>query len=205
MSEKVNCPFCGNIVETDLYRCPKCESLFKEPELPYIKFKEFRIFIALSVLTGGLFCVLWFLINAKAINKLVVNTKDALKLNWLVLILALDLVAFCLGYIRYSAAAITVIVLIALTYRTLRIIQKYTLKTYNVLPDINPYYIGIFNVIYLVHFIDTYNDRILEVHEHLNLKLPHIIVILFLIIMFQCAYAYNPVIYNFYRWLFVIK
>ena len=55
MSEKVNCPFCGNIVEADLYRCPKCESLFKEPELPYIKFKEFRIFIALSVLTGGLF------------------------------------------------------------------------------------------------------------------------------------------------------
>ena len=55
MSEKVNCPFCGNIVESDAYKCPSCGSLFEDPKLPDIKFKEFGTFVALLVLTFGLF------------------------------------------------------------------------------------------------------------------------------------------------------
>ena len=41
MSEKVNCPFCGNIVEANAYKCQTCGSLFEDPNLPDIKFKEF--------------------------------------------------------------------------------------------------------------------------------------------------------------------
>ena len=40
MSEEINCPFCGNLIEVNAIKCPNCNALFKEPELPNIKFKE---------------------------------------------------------------------------------------------------------------------------------------------------------------------
>ena len=59
---------------------------------------------------------------------------------------------------------------IALTHRTLRIIQKATKAKYNVALDINPYYIFFFNILYLVHFIDTYSDRVINEHEYYNFR-----------------------------------
>ena len=155
MSEKVNCPFCGNIVESDAYKCPSCGSLFSEPKLPDVKFQEFRIFLALTFLTGGLFSILWFFINAKPLTKLTTTKKDSVKLNiWLILLIVLFILLY-MGVSRYLVPSLILLILINLTYRTLRIIQKYTKETYGVTPEINPYYIVIFNVLYLIHFIDT--------------------------------------------------
>ena len=44
MSENVNCPFCGNMVEKDAVRCPSCDAIFTEPKLSNIKFQDFVCF-----------------------------------------------------------------------------------------------------------------------------------------------------------------
>ena len=79
MSEKVNCPFCNYNIEPDCNKCPNCGSLFSEPELPRIKFNEFRMFIALDILTFGFFGTLWFFINNGAINRLAEGIKDKIR------------------------------------------------------------------------------------------------------------------------------
>ena len=168
MSEKINCPFCGNIIESDAYKCPYCDSLFSEPELPNVKFQEFGVFAGLTFLTGGLFSIFWFIINAKPLTKLTTNKKDSVKLNiWLILLLIL-FALFYMGVSRYLVPSLILLILINLSYRTLRIIQKYTQEAYGVTPEINPYYIVIFNVLYLIHYIDTYKARVLEIHEYFD-------------------------------------
>ena len=202
--EKVCCPFCDNMVEKDAYRCSSCGALFSEPELPNVKFKEFRIFLALAVLTGGLFSIFWFIINAKPLTKLTTNKKDSVKLNiWLILLLVL-FVLFYMGVSRYLVSSLILFILINLTYRTLRIIQKYTKETYSVTPEINPYYIVIFNVVYLIHFIDTYKERVLEIHEYFNYKMymPLLVALFLAFIALQLLCIFSPEVQNFYTWLF---
>ena len=211
MSEKVNCPFCGNIVEADSYKCISCGSLFEDPELPNIKFKEFGSFFALLVLTFGLFGIFWILVNINAINQLAVNTKDKFKLNVLILISILDvgLYMFCLTNHQTInlvpiLTVIQCVLFMAITYRVLRIIQKYTQKRYDVNIEYNPYYIFIFNILYLIHFIDTYTNRALQIHEHFNPKSPQMILLIILLLIAQFVLCWNTNIHYFYKWLFRI-
>ncbi len=209
MSEKVNCPFCGNIVDSDAYKCKSCGSLFADPELPNLKFKDFAVFVALLVLTFGLFGIMWLFINIKAINKLVINPKDSMKFNTLLAISILDICAymFCLAYSQVTnlVPLLTVfqcIIFMAITYRVLRIIQKYTQQRYDVVLEYNPYYIVFFNILYLIHFIDTYTNRVLQIHEHFNPKSPQIILLVIILIILQFFLCWNTNVHHFYKWLF---
>ena len=209
MSEKVNCPFCGNIVDSDAYKCQSCGSLFEEPNLPGIKFKEFGTFVAMLVLTFGLFGIIWLFLNIKSINKLVVNPKDSMKFNTLVVISILDVVAYmvCLAFspITNLVPLLTVIqclIFMAITYRVLRIIQKYTQKRYGVDLEFNLFYIIIFNILYLIHFIDTYSNRVLQIHEHFNPKSPQMILLIIILLFIQFFMCWNTNVHQFYKWLF---
>ena len=209
MSEKVNCPFCGNIIEANAYKCSSCGSLFSDPELPDIRFKEFGSFVALLVLTFGLFGILWVLINIKAINKLVLDPKDSIKFNTLILISGLDICAyiFCLTVYQSTnlvpfLTIIQCIIFMAITYRVLRIIQKYTKKHYGVTVEFNPYYIIIFNILYLSHFIDTYSNRVQQIHEHFNPKSPQMILLIIILLIIQFFLCWDTNVHQFYRWLF---
>ncbi len=199
MPEEINCPFCGNMVAMDAIVCSNCGALFKEPELPNISFKELGPFLAIDILTLGFFSTIWFFINGKAINKLAFGSKDKLKLLWLVLLLAINGGFYLFAFYKEPALLLFFTVLqcllyIALTYRVLRIIQKYTETIYNVSLDFNPYYIAFFNVFYLVHFIDTYSKRVQGAHEYFDWKSPQAImlIILLLIIVFILRF-YNEV------------
>lgn len=191
MTEKINCPFCDNQIDANAVKCEFCGALFKEPELPGIKFKELGPFAAIDILTFGFFSTLWFFINGRAINRLVENSKDSLKLNWLVTLLAVN-AGFYMFFFSKNAVLLMVLTLlqcfiyIALTYRLLRIIQKYTHTQYNVEIPFNPHYMVIFNIFYLVHFIDTYCDRVYNRHEYFDWKSPQAImlIILLLVIVF---------------------
>ncbi len=211
MSEKVNCPFCGNIVESNAYRCSACGSLFLDPELPDIKFKEFGTFVALLVLTFGLFGLLWLFINIKAINKLVIAKKDSIKFNTLIIISVLDVIAyiFCLASIHMInlvpyLTIIQCIIFVVITHRVLRIIQKYTQKHYDVTLEYNSYYIVFFNILYLIHFIDTYTNRVLQIHEHFNPKSPQMIFFIIMLLIIQFVMCWNTNVHQFYKWLFSI-
>lgn len=188
MSEKINCPFCGNLIDDDALKCDKCDALFKEPELPNIKFKEFGPFIAIDILTFGFFSTIWFFINGKAINKLSEGKKDCLKLNWLVTLLALNGGVYLFFFYKHAAflglfTLLQCIIYMALSYRVLRIIQKYTLRTYNVEIPFNPYYVVIFNILYLIHYIDTYTDRVYHVHEYFDWRSPKAIMLIILLLI----------------------
>jgi hypothetical protein len=209
MSEKVNCPFCGNIVDSDAYKCESCGSLFEEPSLSSLKFKEFGTFVALLVLTFGLFGIVWLFLNIKAINKLVVNPKDSMKFNTLIVISILDIAAYmvCLAFtpITNLVPFLTIIqclIFMAITYRVLRIIQKYTQKRYGEDLEFNPYYIVFFNMLYLIHFIDTYPDRVLHIHEHFNPKSPQMILLILILLIIQFFLCWNTNVHGFYKWLF---
>ena len=208
MNEKINCPFCGNIVETAAYRCPVCNSLFAEPELN-LRFKEFAPFIALEVLTFGLFGTIWFFINAKPLTLMAKGAKDRLKFNWLVILLMLNFTAYVIFICKYSMihiASIMVIVQIIinmlLTYRVIRIIQKHTQQTYDVLIEYNPFYIVIFNILYLIHFIDTYKARVMQIHEYFNWKTPQMFLLVVLLLIAQFYACMNTNVHQFYKWLF---
>ena len=209
MSEKVNCPFCNNVVEADAYKCPSCGSLFADPDLPNLKFKEFGTFFALLVLTFGLFGIFWLFVNIKAINELAITKKDSLKFNTLITISVLDIAAYvlCLTYSHDAnlvpiLTIIQCLIFIAITYRVLRIIQKYTQKHYEVTLEFNPYYIIFFNILYLVHFIDTYSARVMQIHEYFNPKSPRMIFLIILLIIIQFVMCWNTEVHNFYKWLF---
>lgn len=191
MSEEISCPFCGNIIAKDALRCEKCGSLFKEPELPDIKFNELGPFLAIDVLTLGFFSTIWFFINGKAVNNLVQGVKDKLKLHWLFVLLALNGGFYLFFFYKHPTylmlfAVLQCILYIALTYRVLRIIQKYTEAVYDVVVEYNPYYIVLFNIFYLVHFIDTYKNRVQNLHVHFDWKSPQglVLILLILIIIF---------------------
>lgn len=195
--EETKCPFCGNNVEVNAEKCPSCGALFKEPDLPNIKFKEFRVFLALDVLTFGFFASLWFFINYRAINFLTKTDKDALKFKWLVVLLLISLLvyvfyfgtneilSFFFGILQYG-------ILIGLTYRVLRIIQKYTAQKYDVTLDFNPYYVFFFSVLYLVHFIDTYTDRVDNSHEYFDFRSPQGMTLIILLIIFALIINFKP-------------
>ena len=211
MSEKINCPFCGNLVESDSYKCFSCGSLFEDPELPGIKFKEFASFVALLVLTFGLFGIFWLILNINPINQLTVNTKDKIKFNTLIAISIIDigLYIFCLANhqtINFvpMLTVIQCLLFMAITYRVLRIIQKYTQKHYDVRLEYNPYYIIFFNILYLIHYIDTYTNRVLQIHEHFNPKSPQMIFLIILLLITQFVLCWNTNIHYFYKWFFRI-
>lgn len=170
---QVNCPFCDTLIESDIDVCPKCGSWFKEPELVTIKFKDFALFCALQTISFGWFSSLWFLINYGAISKLIINEKDSKKYKTLFcILLGLLTLSVLLPTFGFISIVLLYILGMALTYRILRIIQKYTLKKYNANIDFNPYYIAFFSIFYLVHFIDTYEDRVTNNHDYMNFKNP---------------------------------
>ncbi len=197
MSEEISCPFCGNIITDDAIRCSHCGSLFKEPDLPGIKFTELGPFLAIDILTLGFFSTIWFFINGKAVNTLVSKPKDGLKLNWLFLLLAVNGGFYIFFFYKNPAylllfAVLQCIIYIALTYRVLRIVQKYTERVYEAALEINPYYIVLFNVFYLVHFLDTYSKRVQGIHAHFDWKSPQgIMLILLLLIIIFILRFYN--------------
>ena len=188
MSEIVNCPYCGKPIASDVYKCNYCQEMFKEPDLPDVKFKEFRVFLALEILTFGFFTTVWFFLNGNAINRLAVSGKDTIKLAWLIFLLVLNLSVYAF-YLEHNTVVLTITTIlqyflyIALTYRVLRIIQKHTEKVYNVTLETNPYYIVFFNILYMVHFIDTYSNRVLQTHEYFNFKSPQIILLIIILLI----------------------
>ena len=199
--EKINCPFCANVIDADAIKCEKCGSLFVEPELPNIKFKDFSIFVILYICLRGWFGLIWLIINSKAINKLVDNMKDKLKYNWLILLLLADIIIYMyylagklsFGIANIISLSLLYVIYVGLSYRILRMIQKYSQIKYGITPEINLNYIIFFNIFYLVHFIDTYSNRIWEIHEHFQMKLIHWIMFILIFSVAPIAiFTFNP-------------
>ena len=187
MSENIKCPYCDTLIENNIEICPNCKSWFIEPYLPSFKFANLRIFIILSILTLGFFNMFWFFINKNTIKNLIIKDSDRKKFNRLLVGLLIVVGLYFTLILAPLAAILMFIFNVALTYRTLRIIQRYTQNKYDRALDINPYYVFFFNVLYIVHFIDTYTDRTINTYDYFDFKTPKgfiLIVLLILMAMF---------------------
>ena len=187
MNENIKCPYCDTLIENNIEICPNCKSWFVEPYLPFFKFANLRIFIILSILTLGFFNMFWFFINKNTIKNLIIKDSDRKKFNRLLVGLLIVVGLYFTLILAPLAAILMFIFNVALTYRTLRIIQRYTQNKYDRALDINPYYVFYFNVLYIVHFIDTYTDRTINTYDYFDFRTPKgfvLIVLLILMAMF---------------------
>ncbi len=158
MSEKVKCPYCGNEIYNDAEQCEFCKEYFAEPEIKNIKLTSLGQFIVFSCLLPGVYAYLWSLLNYKSIIN-IASSRDRAKLKTM-LILALP---FCIvaGIINPIVLVITAkIFLLGISYRILRIIEKYSLIKYNSAVTHNEYGWFIFDVLYIVYFLGTYPERV---------------------------------------------
>ena len=160
------------------------EYLYENLVYPLV-WNPFESLIAiLYILVVVIICgILIYLINYKfSFKKTNLDNKSKKVISLLLGIITAPYLFFLTT--SYFIIPVIFILNIALTYRVLRLIQKHTKNKYNVELDINMYYIIFFNILYLVHFIDTYTNRVIHAHNYYNFRtLSGSTFIFFLIIM----------------------
>ena len=159
MSEKVNCPYCGNEIYNDAEQCEYCKEFFKEPEIKGIKLTSLGQFIVLSCLTFGLYSFIWLWCNYMPVIN-ISNSRDRKKLNRLILI-GIPVCVLSAVFLNYiTAAVLTKIILLSVSYRILRIIEKYSLIKYGAAIVHNEIGWFCFDILYVVYFLGTYPERV---------------------------------------------
>lgn len=188
----VHCPYCGYIIENGTEKCPQCDEYFVERTLP-VSVDSLGQFLVVNFFTLGLYQNLWLLLNLHKINDMAFSNKDKLKLDIPVIMLILSglfLVSQVSSYIVYLLGTMSKLMLLTavamwllssplfwimcilmyiISYRVLRIIEKYTYEKY----DVRIYHsetgwlfapifaMPIFNsFFYLIYFIYTYKERV---------------------------------------------
>lgn len=162
MDEKiVPCPYCGQQINNNDEKCPNCGEFFVEPNLSELRLISIPLFLVFeSILSsfGFPFCysLIWILFNYNNICKIAIE-KDLKKFKilffWFCIFVLLTIIVKVF-------VLIDVILEIFITYRILRIIEKFTLKKYN--SPVTHHEVGMifFRTLYLVYYIDTYFIRV---------------------------------------------
>lgn len=157
----VACPYCGQQIKYNDEKCYNCGEFFVEPNLSEFRLVSIPLFLAfesvLSVLGFPFFySLIWILLNYNNICKIAIE-KDSKKFKIL-------FVWFCifvlLTIIVKVFMLIDVILEIFITYRILRIIEKFTLKKYN--SPVTHHEVGMlfFRTLYVIYYLDTYSIRV---------------------------------------------
>lgn len=194
MSEnQISCPYCGELIDINIDTCPHCGEHFKEISIP-LGINSLGKFITLNIITLGLYQYLWLIFNLKNINLMIVKKKDKTKLNVPIIILAIVALVMIANIVLYRilnvaeinepltnillaimtptviiGSIIELVLTYIITYRILRIIERYTKHTYNI--DITHSELGwllcpIFLLVpmfspmfYTIYYIYTYKER----------------------------------------------
>lgn len=186
------CPYCGQMISNDVEKCPHCNEVFKERTIP-VKIDSLGLFLVLNFFTLGLYQNIWLLRNLSKINDMALAKKDKLKLGIPVAILVgtvlfltasfftyayyifgtvpkeMFLLAACLWILSSPLFWICWFLMYIISYRVLRIIEKYTYRQYDI--KISHSEIGwlfcpvvflplTISMFYLVYFIYTYKERV---------------------------------------------
>lgn len=161
--KKVNCPYCGAEIDNSVERCPNCKEWFVEPHLEGFNLISIPLNVAFMTVFGAvgmfyIYSLIWVFFNTKAFLNIAVP-KDAKKFK---ILLAAAVILVFLTLISKYFIALDVAVFILLSYRMLRIIEKYTLKKYN--SPVTHHELGMlfFRVLYVIYYIDTYKQRVYD-------------------------------------------
>lgn len=162
MDEKlVSCPYCGQQINNDDEKCPNCGEFFVEPNLSEFRLASIPLFLVFESLFSALgfpflYSLIWILFNHNNICKIAIE-KDLKKFK---ILFAWFCIFVLLTIIVKVFMLIDVILEIFITYRILRIIEKFTLKKYN--SPVTHHEVGMifFRTLYIVYYIDTYLIRV---------------------------------------------
>ena len=161
--KKVNCPYCGAEIDNNIERCPHCKEWFVEPHLEGFNLISIPLNIAFMTVFGSvgmfyIYSLIWVFFNTKAILNIAIP-KDVKKFK---VLLGLACISVFLTLISKYFVALDVAIFICLSYRMLRIIEKYTLKKYN--SPVTHHELGMlfFRILYVVYYIDTYRQRVYD-------------------------------------------
>ncbi len=158
MSVKVKCPYCGNEIYNDTEQCEYCKEFFAEPCIKNIKLTSLGQFIVFSCLTFGFYALLWIGVNYQPIIK-IANSRDRKKLKMLIILgLPICIASYFVNY--FVAAALVKILFLAISYRILRIIEKYTYIKYDSAIIHNELGWFFFDILYVVYYLGTYSERV---------------------------------------------
>ncbi len=162
MDEKlVSCPYCGQQINNDDEKCSNCGEFFVEPNLSEFRLVSIPLFLVFESLFSAfgfpfLYSLIWILFNHNNICKIAIE-KDLKKFK---ILFAWFCIFVLLTIIVKVFMLIDVILEIFITYRILRIIEKFTLKKYN--SPLTHHEVGMifFRTLYIVYYIDTYLIRV---------------------------------------------
>lgn len=157
----VECPYCGYKIGNEDEKCINCGEFFVEPNLAEFKLVSISMFLAFeSVLSAFgfpfIYSMVWMLINYKNIVNISIE-KDLKKFKLLFICFSI----FVLLTIVFKIFILADVILeILLTYRVLRIIEKFTLQKYG--SPVTHHEIGMifFRTLYIVYYLDTYLMRV---------------------------------------------
>ncbi len=158
---QVNCPYCDTMIDNTAERCPNCKEWFVIPSLKNFKCVSVPVYLIAAALCEAfglrfVYGLLWGAINFNGFLK-ISNEKDIKKFK---VLFCLFTISICLSF-AFKICLISDIVLeILLSYRMLRIIEKYTLKKYN--SPVTHHEVGMifFRTLYVIYYIDTYAQRV---------------------------------------------
>ena len=158
---QVNCPYCGAVIDNSAELCPNCKEWFTVPALKMFKYASVTLYIINTTLCEAfglrfVYSLIWGALNFRGFLK-ISNEKDIQKFK---ILFCLFTISICLTF-AFKIFIITDLILeILLSYRMLRIIEKYTLKKYNAPVTHHEFGMVIFRILYVIYYIDTYEQRV---------------------------------------------
>lgn len=186
--ENVKCPYCGGEIQNTVEQCPFCGEFFTEPRIDNIKLPSIGQYVTLNILSIGLYSLFWIILNYKTFKN-ISNVKDTVKLKFFFGLALVSAVTFFVNPLIFNI--ITKIIYLFLSYRILRIIEKFSVKKYNAPISHSEAGWFFFDILYVVYFLDTYKQRVHDpdMRNHMEFKgwLKYCIIIAILALIVFCA------------------
>ncbi|MEE3349559.1 MAG: hypothetical protein VZR09_05920 [Candidatus Gastranaerophilaceae bacterium] len=158
---QVNCPYCGTVIDNSVEFCPNCKEWFTVPALKMFKYVSVTLYIIMTALCEAfglrfVYSLIWGALNFRGFLK-ISNEKDIQKFK---ILFCLFTISICLTFAFKFFIISDIILEILLSYRMLRIIEKYTLKKYN--SPVTHHEVGmiLFRTLYVIYYMDTYEQRV---------------------------------------------
>lgn len=197
METKVNCPYCGKEILNNSEQCEFCNEFFVEPHIDGLKHLSLTKFIIFEVLTLGLYSLLWVTFNNIALKKLATKADyRKFVLHYLFLFISIIGLWFCNITLFLILRKVS---LLFLSYRILRIVEKYSSRKYKAPIFHNEYGWFFFDMLYVVYYLEMFAERVnmptkqfyLDTKGWLKYSSLFLLVIIFLIILVYLGLLFN--------------